>query len=348
MEWRRRSGIASRTLKEETNNMKRSSILIGLVGMAATLAQAQRVQPTNPNTPTVNPGQSVQTGNLPTREGQSDSKTATPPQMSANGKPMPQAKTQDEFKAYQEAASKTGAAEIEAGAEAFSAKFPQSELRVLLYRKAMYDYQNSNNVDKTVAMAKKIISIDPNSPEALVTFATVTAQSTRETDLDRDERLNEAAADATKALETIDTDLLIPANAPPDRVQAYKTSMRAMAYDALGTVAMVKKDYPTAETNLRKSAEMNAQPDPVTWLRLSVALDQQKKYPQALEAANKAVQYSADSPQANNLAKTERDRLLKLVSSSAATTTPATSPAPNAPSSPSPQPVTPASKPPQQ
>jgi tetratricopeptide (TPR) repeat protein len=219
----------------------------------------------------------------------------------------------------------------------------------LLYRKAMYDYQNANNADKTVAMSKKIIALDPNNPEALVTFATVTAQSTRETDLDRDERLNEAAADATKALETIDTDLLIPANAPPERVQAYKQSMRAMAYDALGTVAMVKKDYPTAETNLRKSAELNAQPDPVTWLRLSVALDQQKKYPQALEAANKAVQYSADAPQANNLAKMERDRLQKLITPGGATT-PASSSAPNspAPSSPSPQPVTPAPKPPQE
>ena len=78
---------------------------------------------------------------------------------------------------------------------------------------------------------------------------------------------------------------MIPGNAPPDRVEAYKKSMRAMAYDALGTVALVKKDYPTAETNFRKSTDLNTQPDPVTWLRLSVALDQQKKYPQALDAA---------------------------------------------------------------
>lgn len=324
--------------------MKRLLLLIILACLAVTLVQAQ-VTPSNPNMPTVKQGQSVQTGNVPRRE---DQPAKTPPQMSTTGKPMPQAKTQDEFKAYQESASKTAPAEVEAAADAFAAKFAQSELRVLLYRKAMYDYQNANNADKTAAMAKKIIAIDPNNPEALVTFATVTAQATRETDLDRDERLNEAAADATKALQTIDTDLMIPANAPPERVEAYKKSMRAMAYDALGTVAMVKKDYSTAEINLRKSAEMNAQPDPVTWLRLSVALDQQKKYPQALEAANKAVEYSADSPQANNLAKMERDRLQKLVSSGGA---PATSPAPSSPTptAPSPQPVTPpASKPPQQ
>jgi tetratricopeptide (TPR) repeat protein len=203
----------------------------------------------------------------------------------------------------------------------------------------MYDYQNANNSEKTVEMAKKILALEPNNPEALVTFATITAQSTRETDLDRDERLNEAIKSANKALQTVDTDMVVPANAPPDRIQAYKNSMRAMAYDAIGTVAMVKKDYPTAETNLRKATELNAQPDPVSWLRLAVALDQQKKYPQALEAANKAVEYSADSPQANNLAKMERDRLQKLISTPAAQT-----PAASAPPS-SPTPVAP--KPPQ-
>ena len=202
---------------------------------------------------------------------------------------MPAAKTQEEFKAYQEAVAKATTAELEAAADAFSTQYPQSDLKVLLYRKAMYDYQNANNVEKTVAMAKKVLTLDPDNPEALVTFATVTAQTTRETDLDREERLNEAVADATKALQTVDTDLLVPADAPKDRVEAFKKSLRAMAYDALGTVAMVKKDYPTAETNLSKSAELNALPDAVTYLRLSVALDQQKKYQPALDAANKAV-----------------------------------------------------------
>jgi len=325
-----------------------------IMALLASVALAQ-------STPGTSPQASTTTTQTPTGTPQQPAQTQPgtaqqPPQTQApaGGKTMPQAKNQDEFKAYQDAAAKTSPAESEAAADAFAAKFPDSELRALLYRKAMYDYQNTNNVEKTAAMAKKIIAIDSNNPEALVTLATVTAQTTRETDLDRDERLNEATTSANKALQTIDTDLLIPANAPPERVTAYKNSMRAMAYDALGTAALVKKDYPAAETNFRKSADLNSQPDPVTWLRLSVALDQQKKYPQALEAANKAVQYSADSPQANNLAKMERDRLQKLVSSGGAAAAPAsTSPTPTAPS---PQPVPtspstttpPASKPPQQ
>ncbi len=324
--------------------MKRLLLLTVLA--AFTITAAAQVQPSNSQNPAPKPGQSgQQPATTPTQA------TTPAPTAPTGGKPLPQAKSQDEFKAYQEAITKTTPADEENAADAFAAKFPESELRVLLYRKAMYDYQNINNADKTVDMARKWLAIDPNSPEALVTSATVIAQRTRETDLDRDERLNEATTDANKALQTVETDLIIPANAPPDRVQAYKSSIRAMAYDALGTVAMSKKDYPQAEVNLRKSAEVNAQPDAVTYLRLSVALDQQKKYAEALEAANKAVQYSADSPQANNLAKTERDRLQKLVNSPPPAATPApppTSPSPApVPSSPGTQPSTQPSKPPQ-
>jgi tetratricopeptide (TPR) repeat protein len=301
--------------------MKHLFVLMVIMAAAIITAEAQQGQPA----PTGNQG------------AKPAAPAAQPPAPAGqNGRPMPAAKTQEEFKAYQEATAKPTPAEVEAAAAAFATQYPQSDLKLLVYRKAMYDYQNINNGEKTVAMARKMLALDGNSPEALVTFATVTAQTTRETDLDREERLNEAAADASKALQTINTDLLIPADAPKDRVEAFKNSLRAMAYDALGTVAMVKRDYPTAETNLSKSAELNAMPDPVTYLRLSVALDQQKKYPQALDAANKAVQYSADSPQANNLAKQERDRLQKLVNAGG-TATPS-SPAPATP---------PAAKPPQ-
>lgn len=312
-------------------------VLILTVLAAASFAAAQETR--NPTAAGQMPSASQATP-TPTAPVQGAPGAQAPPAAPSQGKPMPQAKTQDEFKAYQDAVAKTSPADVEAAANAFAAKYPDSELRVLVFRKAMYDYQNTNNGDKATEMAKKVLAIDPNNPEALVTSATITAQSTRETDLDRDERLNEALKEANKALQTIDTDMVVPANAPPERIQAYKNSMRAMAYDAIGTVAMVKKDFATAETNLRKSAELNAQPDPVTWLRLSVALDQQKKYQEALDAANKAVQYSADSPQANNLAKMERDRLQKLVSAPPTPAPATTTPAPT-----SPQPVNP--KPPQ-
>ena len=133
--------------------MKRLFMLTVFIGAAITTALAQgKVEPANPKSPTVNPGQSGQMGNPP----QSQPAAPTPPpQMSQGGKAMPQAKSQEEYKAYQDAIAATGPAAGEAAAEAFAAKYPDSELRALIYRKAMYDYQNANNGDKTVEMAKK-------------------------------------------------------------------------------------------------------------------------------------------------------------------------------------------------
>ena len=100
--------------------MKRLLLLMVLMAMAATLVQAQTGSA--PNQPTVSPGQSPQTGNQPAKQGTPAEKA--PPPMSTNGKPMPQAKSQEEFKAYQEAVSKTNPAEVEAAADDFATKFP--------------------------------------------------------------------------------------------------------------------------------------------------------------------------------------------------------------------------------
>jgi len=72
----------------------------------------------------------------------------------------PQAKTQPEFDAYKAAAANTDPAALEKASDDFATKFPESELRVLLYKNAMRLYQNANNADKTEAMGRKVLSFD--------------------------------------------------------------------------------------------------------------------------------------------------------------------------------------------
>src|SRR5438270_9975765 len=71
------------------------------------------------------------------------------------GKRMPQAKTQPEFEAYNAAIQLADAAAAEKAADDFAAKFPDSELRVVLYKSAMQKYQVANNADKMLEMAQK-------------------------------------------------------------------------------------------------------------------------------------------------------------------------------------------------
>lgn len=240
---------------------------------------------------------------------------ATQPQ----GKRPPQAKTQPEFEAYKAAMALTDAAPAEKAADDFAAKFPDSELRVVLYKSAMQKYQASNNGDKMLELAQKALTFDPDDPEALVGVSQVLTERTRDTDLDKDQKLAEAKKDAEKALQTLDTDVPTSGYAP-EKIDQFKRYIRSEAYAILGTLASNAKNYAEAEANLRKSIEVfPEQVDSVAVLRLAVALDMQNKIPDALKYANQAVDLTKDHPDspAGKAARAEQDRLTKLNSGTA-------------------------------
>src|SRR5438105_11235016 len=101
-----------------------------------------------------------------TQAGQPAGQAAAAP--APTGKRPPQAKTQPEFDAYKAAAALTDAAAQEKAANDFATKFPDSELRPLLYKAVMHAYQQANNSDKMMEMAQKILTFDADEPEALV------------------------------------------------------------------------------------------------------------------------------------------------------------------------------------
>ncbi len=293
-------------------------------------------------------------GQAPAQTTTQPSQSTAPNQAAGNGQAQPasgshrvlQAKSQEEMKAYQDAFAKTDPAQMEAVADDFAAKYPNRELRASLYQRAMNLFAQSNDTEKVIITGRLAIAADPTNPVPLVQVASALAESTRDTDLDREQRLAEAAKDAHAAIDNIDTGLLIPANADPARVEGAKRSILTMAYDTLGMVDMNKNDYASAEQNLQKAIdESKGNPEAVLYLRLSVAQDKLKQYPQALDSADKAVQYSKDGTAAQNLAKQQQARLQKLngaqaPAGNAATPTPAQAmpqnqaPAPTSPAAP--------------
>lgn len=278
-----------------------------------------------------------------TQSGAASPAQSAPPTSAANGgHKMLQPKSQAEYQAYQEANSKTDPVQAEAAANDFATKYPESDLRTALYTRLMNLYARANNTDKVIDLGRKAIAADPTNPIPLVQVGSALAESTRDTDLDREQRLAEAAKDAQAALDNLDTGLLLPANADPVRVEGAKHSIRTMAYDTLGMVDLDRGDYASAEQNLQKAiAESQANPEAVLYLRLSVAQDKLKQYPQALDSANKAVQYAREGSVAQSLAKQQQERMQKLMGAqapaggpAAPSAAPAASQQPNASSTP--------------
>jgi len=234
------------------------------------------------------------------------------------GKRPPQAKTQPEFDAWKAAAASPDAAALEKASDDFAAKFPDSELRVLLYKNAMRLYQTANNAEKTEAMGRKVLGFDGDDPEALVIVAEVIAERTRDSDIDKDQRFGEAIAMAKKATQTVDTDVQVPTGTPQEKIDAYKSLLRSNAYSIVGTIEFKKENYPVAQDYLQKSIDaFPSNPDPVVILRLALTLDKEQKYPEALKVANRAVELTQDNTVIGTPARRERDRLQQLTGGAA-------------------------------
>jgi tetratricopeptide (TPR) repeat protein len=236
------------------------------------------------------------------------------------GKRPPAAKTIPEFEAYKKVLALTDAAAQEKAADEFVTAYPNSELHALTYKQGpMRSYQAAHNDEKTIQMARKVLSFDADDPEALLTVAQLLADRTKDSDLDKDVKLAEARKDAERALVTVDTD--VPSSGyPPEQLAAFKANARSEAYEILGILAFNANKWPDAEANLRKSIDaLPEQPDALAVYRLAVSLDMQDRVPEALKYADQAVTLTKDQPDSGvgKAARDEKDRLQKLSSGTA-------------------------------
>jgi tetratricopeptide (TPR) repeat protein len=303
-----------------------SVMCAGLILSAMALGQTQPATGTQQQPQQTAPQQTAPT---PTTPPQAPQQQAPPPPATGQApakKTVPQAKTQEEYAAYNTVAAQADVAAAEIAANDFAQKFPQSELTSLLYGQLMQKYYSQNKPDKTIEMGRKTLKLDPSNPLAAAMVATALAESTRETDLDRDEKYVEALRDAEMAVKGIDS-LVFPPTLTPQQIADTKNDILALAHSSMGYIEMARKNYGISEQHLKNALAIStAEPDPINYLRLSVVQDNQKKYPEALVSANKAVELA----QAQNnapvlaLAKNEKDRLTKLSAGSPKPAAPAT------------------------
>jgi tetratricopeptide (TPR) repeat protein len=304
-----------------------ASLGIGIMSVAVSAGAQTSGQPAQQTPPAA--------GQAAPAQGAAPGAAAVPP-----GKRPPQTKTQQEYDAWKAASGSPDAATMEKAADDFATKFPDSEVRVLLYKNVMRLYQNSNNAEKTEAMGRKVLSFDADDPEALVIVAEVVAEKTHDTDIDKDQRYGEATTMAQKATQTVNTDIQVPAGTPQEKIDAYKGLLLSQAYSIIGTIEFKKENYAAAQEDLQKSIDAYpSDPDKVVILRLALTLDKEQKYMEALKVANRAVELTQkeETGVIGSAARRERDRLQQLTGG----TPPAPAAAPAPPPAAAPQPQAP-------
>jgi tetratricopeptide (TPR) repeat protein len=127
----------------------------------------------------------------------------------------PEPKTKEEAAAMKEVIAKVNdPAAMQVAVDEFATKFPESNVRGMLYRQLMLVYEAQGNADKAYEAGRKSLTFDADDPLTLADCSFYLSSHTHDSDLDKDERLAEANKMANEAITNIDQ-LRLNAQATP-------------------------------------------------------------------------------------------------------------------------------------
>ncbi|HWF08055.1 MAG TPA: tetratricopeptide repeat protein [Bryobacteraceae bacterium] len=172
-------------------------------------------------------------------------------------------------------------------------------------------YQQKGDNAKAIVYAEQSLMADPKNFEADNLLANVTAATTRDTDLDKEEKLTKADKYAHDALDVIENGgkPQLYSNATDEQWDKRKKQAESLSYQAMGTVALTRKKNDEAIADFEKGIAQN--PDPVLMIRAGRALLAAKKFDEAI-AYDEKVMNSPDAPaQIKSIAQADRVRAVQ-------------------------------------
>jgi tetratricopeptide (TPR) repeat protein len=138
---------------------------------------------------------------------------------------------------------------------------------------------------------------------------TETARHTHQFDQDKEEKLAQAdkyakaGLDAAKAMPR-------PSGVMEDQWEAGRKDFQAMAYEAMGQAAGLRKKY-EAIANYKQAISIAATPDAVMWARLGLVYEDSGKLDDAADAFAKALATPNISPQVRSVVQAKKNEVSK-------------------------------------
>jgi tetratricopeptide (TPR) repeat protein len=233
-----------------------------------------------------------------------------PDQQAPSAPKGPMAETEEELEAYQKLldASLTPDQMISL-AEEFVQMFPDSELNSFVYLKAMEGYRQKGDFPKLREFGEKSLAIDPENVQALLWLALFIPERTKNTDLDREEKLKQAEDYAKRALAAIEKKEKPDPEMLDTVWERAINDMRASSYDALGHVAMKRGRYEAAADFFKKTIDLQAEKDSIVLWRLGLTYRIMKKYELARDTLKQAVDAGGVKVGLRDLAAEELQRI---------------------------------------
>ena len=194
---------------------------------------------------------------------------ATTPAPAAKEKKV---KDQGEYDLFTAVTKETDPAKKLALLNTWKEKYPDSDYKLDRLQFMLLTYQQLNQPAKMIDTAKEILAIEPKDIQALYWITTLTPTQGKDSADVLD--LGEKAANGLLVAEK-------PATVSDDAWKTAKTQTDAIAYSTLGWIANIRKNYDVAETNFKKSLEINPTAAQVSYWLGNVILAEKKPERQA-------------------------------------------------------------------
>jgi tetratricopeptide (TPR) repeat protein len=167
--------------------------------------------------------------------------------------------------------------------DAFIVKFADTEFKAWAYNQAADAADRMRDGGpKVIIYSELAIEADPKAYNPMLMASAELARSTRENDLDKNEKLAKATKYAQKAMEIIPTAPKPNPSITDPQWEEIKKEFIGNAHRNLGMIASVNKKYDVAIAEFKQAVEIPQQPDPATYVRLAAAYSDNKQPDEAL------------------------------------------------------------------
>lgn len=189
-------------------------------------------------------------------------------------------------------------------------KFADTEFKGYALGAEAEAYEAKNDHTKAIVYGEQALAADPGAFTTDTLLANIYANTTRDTDLDKEEKLTKAEKYAHDAITAVQAAPKPNAQVSDADWASAQKSEQAQAYQALGTVAVTRKKYDEAMADFQKGIDLS--PDPVIMLRAGRAALVFKKPDDAIVWFDKAAASPNADDKIKGIAASDKARALAM------------------------------------
>jgi tetratricopeptide (TPR) repeat protein len=218
----------------------------------------------------------------------------------------PQVKSQKEGEAINAMLQAPDPASQFKAAEELLTKFADTEFKSIALMIQTQAAFMMNDREKVIIYGERTLKADPKNFQVMLMVSQTMAQSTREFDLDKEEKLGNAEKLAKDAIGLIAAAVKPNPALPDDQWEAAKKDLTSQAHESLAMCAMVRKKYDVAIAEFKLSIDGAATVDPATKVRYGAALNSAGKHDDAIKALDELMSDPQLNPTIRQVAQQEK------------------------------------------